>query len=255
MFLRDLTPWRTWLLALSLVLACSTGLASGQVGPAVRPLAASAVHAPPPPLQLRYVISGQVSIIPYQTDGALSWKHDSKNYEASMTVHLPLLGSRVQTSQGRITAAGLQPLRFVDRVRKDRSVEFDYEQALIRFSEGASPEPLTSGAQDHLSVFIQVASLIAAQPWRYPRGTEFALPAMGIYGPESWRFVVSGEETLALPGGEQRTLKIMRPPAHGDDPGAEVWLAPALGWLPARIRLSQPNGDYVDQQWRASEAP
>jgi hypothetical protein len=35
----------------------------------------------------------------------------------------------------------------------------------------------------------------------------------------------------------------------------EIWLAPALGYLPVRIRLTQDNGDYVDQQWRSSSAP
>jgi hypothetical protein len=32
-----------------------------------------------------------------------------------------------------------------------------------------------------------------------------------------------------------------------------VELAPALGYLPARIRITEANGDYVDQQWLATE--
>jgi hypothetical protein len=35
----------------------------------------------------------------------------------------------------------------------------------------------------------------------------------------------------------------------------EVWLAPALEYLPARIRLTQSNGDEVDMLWRKTEKP
>lgn len=209
----------------------------------------------PKPLKLNYTIYGKVSFLPYRANGTLIWMHDEKRYDASMKVEMLLLGSRVQISSGKIVAGGLQPQHFVDRVDADRTVEFDYEQGRIRFSEGAPPEPLPAGAQDHLSVFMQVGALVASAPQRYPTGSEIVLPAMGIYGPETWRFVVAGTEQLNLPGGEQTALRLNRLPQRGDDPRAELWLAPSLGWLPVRIRLSQPNGDYIDQQWRGSEAP
>ena len=78
---------------------------------------------------------------------------------------------------------------------------------------------------------------------------------MGIYGPEFWRFQVRGPEHLSLPGGEIDTLHLVRQNPEGESLAGEVWLAPALGWLPARIRLSQPNGDFVDQRWRGNETP
>ena len=37
------------------------------------------------------------------------------------------------------------------------------------------------------------------------------------------------------------------------DDTVELWLAPVLGHLPVRIRLTQPNGDFADMQLR--EAP
>ena len=219
------------------------------------PAPAEPTLAPPAPLKLRYAILGHVGFFPYQTDGFLVWAHDGKSYDARMEVDLSVFGRRVQTSQGRIAAAGLQPLRFSDRTHSNRTVDFDYEQARVRFSEGTPPEPLAANAQDHLSVLLQVGVLIAAAPQRYPAGSEIVLPAMGIHGPETWRFTVVGNENLHLPGGEIATLKLNRPPARGDDPGADIWLAPSLGWLPARIRLSKPGGDYIDQRWRGSEAP
>lgn len=209
----------------------------------------------PAPLRLHYAIRGRVGFLPYRAGGELLWTHDGRSYQARMEVNIFLLGSRVQHSQGRLTATGLQPQRFVDRVSNDRSVDFDYPAARIRFSEGTEPVPLPEGAQDHLSVFMQLGSLVAAAPQRYPAGTAITFPAMGIYGPESWRFVVAGEEKIDLPGGEQATIKFTRAATRSDEPNAELWLAPALGWLPARIRLYQDNGDYVDQLWRGSETP
>ena len=166
------------------------------------PAASTARVTIPPPARLKYTIYGQVSHLPYRASGELLWRQDGQNYEAQLEVNLFLLGSRTQSSSGRITPAGLQPLHFNDRVHNDRTVDFDYREGRIRFSEGTPPAPLPPGAQDHLSVFLQLGSLIGAAPQRYPAGTEVTLPAMGIYGPETWRFVVAGPETLRLPGGE-----------------------------------------------------
>ncbi len=236
-----------------------------EVAAAPAPLAAASAPATPPPvevqafipgsLRLKYTLHGELSSLSYQASGELLWAHDGQNYEARMEVGAFLLGSRVQHSKGRITPAGLQPQRFVDRVRQDRVAEFDHAQQQIRFSEGAPPVALPQDAQDQLSVFVQLACLISTTPQRYPRGTAITLPAVGVYGPESWSVVVEGEETLSLPGGELRALKLSRAPTRADEPRAEIWLAPALGWLPARIRLSQENGDFIDQQWRGSGPP
>jgi len=209
----------------------------------------------PPPLRLNYTIYGRISHLPYRASGFLRWQHDGRNYASELEISVFLLGSRVQTSQGRLSAAGLEPVRFVDRVRNDRTVEFDYAQGLMRFSEGTAPTPLPAGAQDQLSVFVQMAAMLGAAPQRYPSGTVLDFDAMSVYGPEKSRVVVAGEERLALPGGELATLKFTRKGNRSEDPDAEIWLAPSLGWLPARIRLSHGNGDLVDQQWRGSEAP
>lgn len=236
-----------------------------EVAAAPAPLAAASAPATPPPLEvqafipgslrLKYALRGELSSLTYQASGELLWAHDGQSYEARMEVGAFLLGSRVQHSRGRITPAGLQPQRFVDRVRQDRVAEFDQTQGQIRFSEGAPPVALPQDAQDQLSVFVQLGSLISTTPQRYPRGTAITLPAVGVYGPESWSVVVEDEETLSLPGGELRALKLSRAPTRADEPRAEIWLAPALGWLPARIRLSQENGDFIDQQWRGSGPP
>lgn len=209
----------------------------------------------PGSMRLKYTIYGEVGGLPYHARGELLWAHDGQNYEARMEVGAFLLGSRTQISRGRLAPSGLEPQRFVDRVHKDRVAEFDRENKLIYFRENGTTQPLPADAQDQLSVFVQLGSRVAAAPQRYPAGTMVELPAIGVYGPETWRFVVGEDETLSLAGGEQRARKFIRVPGRADEPRADIWLAPALGWLPIRIRLSQDNGDYIDQQWRSTEAP
>lgn len=81
------------------------------------------------------------------------------------------------------------------------------------------------------------------------------MQAVGPRDAETWRFVVDGEERLQLPDGEQLALKLTRVPQKTYDLTVELWLAPALGYLPARIRLTQNNDDFIDQQLSGSEPP
>jgi hypothetical protein len=86
-------------------------------------------------------------------------------------------------------------------------------------------------------------------------GRTFQLQTIGPRDALSWSFTVEGVEQLSLPGGTVDAIKLNRPPAKPYDLRAELWLAPALGYLPARIRLTQDNGDFVDQQWTSSAPP
>ena len=66
-----------------------------------------------------------------------------------------------------------------------------------------------------------------------------------------------GEEVLDLPAGSISALKLQRLPRrdHDYDQKAELWLAPALGYLPVRIRITQASGDFADLRLRSHAAP
>jgi hypothetical protein len=49
-------------------------------------------------------------------------------------------------------------------------------------------------------------------------------------------------------------VKLERLPRDPYDQKVEVWLSPQLAYLPVRIRITDANGDYVDQQWHATES-
>jgi hypothetical protein len=212
-------------------------------------------HTLPGSQRLKYTITGEVRSLTYHASAELLWQNDGNAYEARLEVGAFLLGSRVQTSTGRITAEGLAPKRFSDKVRSEVAAHFERDKGKVIFSANTPEVPLQPGAQDQLSIFVQLASLLAGEPERYPPGSAIEMQAVGAREADSWRFTVDGPELLHLPGGDQATVKLTRAPRQTYDLTVELWLAPALGYLPARIRLTQNNGDFIDQLWRTSEAP
>ena len=209
----------------------------------------------PGSLRLNYKIHGEISKLTYHASGELLWLHDGKTYDARLEVGAFLLGSRVQTSSGRITPEGLAPTRFGDKVRSEVAAHFERDKGKITFSANTPDVALQPGAQDQLSIFIQLASMIAGDPARYPKGATLEMQAVGAREAETWRFIVGDEERLQLPAGEQVALRLTRVSEKTFDVTVEVWLAPALGYLPVRIRLTQNNGDFIEQQLRSSETP
>ena len=77
-----------------------------------------------------------------------------------------------------------------------------------------------------------------------------------LFGPRDagiWVFTVDGEDPVTVPAGEFVARRLTRNPRFADDQKIELWLAPALGYLPVRIRQTQTDGDIIDMQLR--EAP
>lgn len=200
----------------------------------------------PPPLRLAFDVSGQARKFTYNARAELVWQHDGNRYEARQEVGAFLMGSRAQRSTGALTAQGLQPQRFGDKSRSERAAHFDHAGGRVTFSANTPEAPIGPGAQDRLSVFIQLGAMLAADPARFVPGTRITLTTVSARGADRWTFTVEGPETLELPAGTTAALKLQRLPRKEYDQKAELWLAPALGYLPVRIQLTQANGDFAD---------
>jgi hypothetical protein len=220
--------------------------ASPQTAPAMR-------LAIPGPVRLTYAVTGQSRGRSFATQGQLSWRHDGSDYEASLAYAAPLHLSRSQSSSGRITAEGLTPQRFSDRTRSEQATHFERDKGMLVFSSNAPQQPLPAGAQDRLSVILQLAAMLAAEPARFPAGTEITLQTVGTRDAQAWLFTVEGDETLELPGGQVATRKLVRQPRGEYDIRIELWLGTGMDYVPVRLRLTQPNGDFVDQQWASTD--
>lgn len=206
----------------------------------------------PPPVRLLYEVTG--NRLPAGASAELLWQHDGASYDASLSLRADQLPLQRQTSRGQITALGLAPLRFSDKKRSELAAHFVRAQGKVSFSANTPDASLLADAQDRLSVLLQLAALFAGDPAAYPQSSTLTLPVVGPRDADIWLFSVGPEEPLALPGGPQTARKLLRRPQREFDPQIEVWLAPALGYLPVRLRITLTNGDFIDQQWRASQS-
>jgi hypothetical protein len=209
----------------------------------------------PPSARLKYEVNGEIKGFPYHVNGELLWVQDGKTYNARMEISHFLLGSRVQTSTGQLGAQGLEPTRFGDKVRSEVAAHFDRDKNRVTFSANTPDAPLLPGAQDQLSVFMQMAAMLGGDATAIPRAGTLSFQAVGPRSSETWVFSVGVLGKLVLPGGDISALRLWRDATGEFDPKTEIWLAPSLGYLPVRIRLTQPNGDFVDQQWRSTQKP
>lgn len=226
-------------------------LAAATPGQARKP-AAAAVRLPPaqPPASTRllYDVTGSVKGIAYKAQGTLDWAVANGRYDARMEMRVMLLGSRSQTSTGRVGPGGLMPERFADKSRSEKAAHFDAAQQRIRFSNNAPEAPLQAGAQDRLSLFMQIAGLLQARPQAYAAGQTIDMQVAGTGDAPVWRFQVGEESTIQLPAGEFKVRHLVRQPRKDFDSTVEMWLAPRLNHLPVRLRVTQSNGDVADQQ-------
>ncbi|WP_232834297.1 DUF3108 domain-containing protein [Rhodoferax ferrireducens] len=204
------------------------------------------------PSSVRFKYQVETNKFPFSANAELLWKQNGEEYDARLEISA-FGQARVQTSRGQLTPEGLAPLRFSDKFRSEVAAHFNRAQGKVTFSANTPDVPLLAGAQDRLSILIQLAAMIAGDPDHFPPATTIALQAIGPRDADTWLFTIGEKETLSLPGGQQATLKLVRNPRQEFDQKVELWLAPALGYLPVRIRITEPNGDFVDQKWLATE--
>ena len=225
--------------------------ALAQAPPAADPIAL----AIPEPARLNFEVTVQKMGLTMHSTGQLIWRHDGTLYDAQLEVGGGLYPKRTQHSTGLITVDGLAPQRFSDKSRTEQATHFLREQGRIVFSNNKPEAPMPPGAQDRLSVIVQLASMLASAPARYPAGTHIAIPVAGTSEVETWEFTVEGEEDLQLPAANLKALKLQRLPRKEYDVKVELWFAPRLDYAPIRLRLTNPNGESADQRWSGTDRP
>jgi hypothetical protein len=233
----------------------ATNAASAVIPEADPPLASTEVafHAESLPTSVKLMYRVEANKFPYTLSSEFSWQLQGQSYQAQLSIST-FGQTRVQTSRGQIDPFGLAPERFSDKYRSEVAAHFNRAQGLVSFSANTPSIHLQPGAQDRLSVLVQLAALVAGAPQSFGPGTTLQVQTIGPRDGALWLFTFGDLETLDLPGGPQQGLKLVRQPRQPYDQKLEVWLSPELGYLPARIRITEANGNYVDQKWLASQA-
>ena len=202
----------------------------------------------PASARLVYKTIGNTKGMTYHAKSELSWKNLGSTYEASMSISALFLGSRSMASTGQLDGQGLAPARFSDKSRSEVAAHFEPEKNQITFSANTPPALWIKGGQDRVSVFLQLGGMLAGNPAGFPVGATITLYTIGPREADTWTFLVEAEEKIKLPWGDLATRKLTRQPRREYDQKVEIWYAPSLGYLPVRNKITQFNGDFVDQQ-------
>ncbi len=170
---------------------------------------------------------------------------DDERYEARLaTVALGITALEL-TSTGRLRRFGLAPERFVQkRIRRSpEAANFDWTERRVTFSARSFERALREGTQDRLSFQFQLMVLAQRLPERFRAGAAIEFPVAGPAGVDTYAFLVGDEETIATEVGDFVARKLERPRSVGGaDSRIEVWLAPALQWLPVKLRFTDRRG-------------
>ncbi len=203
----------------------------------------------PPSTRLTFNLSGYYRG-PVDGSAEVEWLRTGSRYQVRMRTAIGPVLSRLITSDGELTDAGLSPRRFdaeqkvLFRAARRWSLRFGPEQ--ITLDDGRSV-PTLPGAQDEASQFVQLTWLFTQSPERLQVGQSVELPLIVGRTLDRWVYDVVGEETLQLPFGAVPTVHVKpRRAAKAGDLSAEIWFAPSLQTLPVRILIRQSAESWVD---------
>ena len=186
----------------------------------------------------------------------VQWVRQGLRYQVHLDIAIgpsfaPLM-SRRMTSDGELGPEGLLPRRYDEATKlpfqnpRRATVEFTPQQ--VTLANGTQREAL-AGVQDAASQFVQMTWMFTTQPELLRTGNAIMMPLALPRRMDRWIYDVLGEERLATSFGPLDTVHL-KPRRADDRPrgelSAEVWIAPTLQYLPARIRIQQDAETFVD---------
>ena len=185
----------------------------------------------------------------------VEWVRVGSRYQVHLdvVVGLPIapLITRRMSSEGDISADGLAPQRYDEDTkvmfRERRRLTMRFEPDAIVMANGQRQERL-AGVQDSASQFVQLSYLFSVKPELLVLGGAVEVPLALARKVERWVYDVVEQEPLSTPFGAVDTfhLKPRRVAQAGSDLTAEIWIAPSLQYLPARIRIRQDADTFID---------
>ena len=161
------------------------------------------------------------------------------------------LGSQRWTSEGVITEEGLVPERFESinklliKTSPAKIVTFDDAEVTLPNGDRV---PKLPGVQDPASHYIQLAYQFILKPEQLRVGAAIDMPMAWTKRQEMVIYDVLSEEAIDTPLGKIDTFKL-KPRKMTEQKGdvlAEIWLAPALQYLPIRMLFRQGPETYLE---------
>ncbi len=194
--------------------------------------------------------------------GTIHWRTDGRTYGLSVSMPVPFVGPFSYRSAGRIDAFGVAPDRYVEKrgKRPEDIAIFNREIRQVVFTRTPNNAPLPDGIQDRFSMLMQLSGLVRGNPSAYKPGVTQQFFVIDNNSGETWPITVIGDEQVQTQAGIIGARHFMRLPRRdGDTRRIDMWLAPSLGWLPARLVQTEPNGAQIELLWHgplaAPDAP
>jgi hypothetical protein len=152
---------------------------------------------------------------------------------------------------GTLTENGLAPVRYSDSWRGERAAHFEAAQKKISFSGNTPSIELQSGAQDQVSLFIQMAATVSAKNFKL--GSELNVQTATARDAVNWTLTYKSDETIEVNGNRLATQRWVCLPRGKFDSQIELWLSQAHSGMPVRIKITQVSGNFIDMEMRDSE--
>ena len=220
---------------------------------------------PPPSANVRYALVQGGAASAVVGGAALEWRQDAATFSLRLAVAVAGRPAREWQSTGTFDAAGVAPLRLVERQqgRDRRALTFDRAAGVVRFSGASRAPSVAPGVQDRWSWIAQLAAVAEAGARRGERPRRWELQVAGLRGElERWTFRVlpagepppelrtQGNELSASGNRAPALLHVLRDPLQPYDLRIEAWLSPSLHHLPAGLRMSTPPGPWSLSLWQ-----
>jgi len=203
----------------------------------------------PPRFRLEYVAKASRGPLSLEGENELVFTTEGTRYTLRSATR-SVLFSAEQDSAGDMVGAMLRPHEYHERSprRPPRTTRIDWQAGRVTFSANADGATATQPRlQDRLSLLVS-----AGQQLRLQQGTgAVEMAVAGARHVSLYRFELRGIETLDLPIGRVEAHRLERPISAAHD-GIDVWIAPALCWLPVKMRFVDDRGQVVQNQLRAA---
>jgi len=216
---------------------------------------APAARAPAEPIPSRAEVKFRLTVagIPVG-EGVAVFRHDAKTY--SVVMESKTIGIAAiyrlhirREAKGRITAAGLRPLSFVEmrNNRVTRSASFDWAAGKVHLIDGDNKQTLALRPNTW-----DAASVVCSFAFSLPDGKEQRLYMTDGRRITEYKYSVVGREKLSTPLGQLDTVHVKKIQDDGDKRGFDAWLAIDRHFLLIRARATEKNGTVFD--WTVESA-
>jgi len=196
--------------------------------------------------RLSYQLTGQYRG-PLFGDARVQWQREGARYQVRLDVKIQVFGTQVLTSQGEVTANGLIPRAYEElRPGKRRTAQIGDEVVIL---ENGRTVPRPPGVQDTASQFVELTQRFATGREVLEVGRSVTLWLARPGGVDQWVYDIVARDQLRTPKFGTVEAFHLKPRPIDKPRGnitAEIWVAPSLQYLPARIRIEIGNDAFLD---------